>query len=149
MFFKKLRDFFAAKPSSATVEDAPKAVESELIAPSDLVQNHLVRQQLLAEIEQMTEKARARQQDPSYWHNVGYVQAGAVSFAKGVVLEVSVDLPHAEYREAIRQPFKRKIQAYWNDDDADPDGYGLGTLYGILEAADLRNGADWVHEDRG
>jgi hypothetical protein len=147
MFLQKIRQIFAAKLSKQpkVVEAQPQ--ESELITPSDLVQNHLVRQQLLAEIEQMTEKARARQQDPSYWRNVGYVQAGAVSFAKGVVLEVSVDLPHAEYREAIRQPFKRKIQAYWNDDDADPDGYGLGTLYGILEAADLRNGADWVREN--
>ncbi len=58
-----------------------------------------------------------------------------------------MDFPHAEYREVIRQPFKGKIQAYWNDDDADPDGFGLGTLYAILEAADLRNGADWVREN--
>ena len=45
-----------------------------------------------------------------------------------MVLGVSVDFPHAEYREVIRQPFKGKIQAYWNDDDADPDGYGLGDV---------------------
>lgn len=147
MLLQKMRQFFAAKLAVKHKKEALPQ-EGELIAPSDLVKNNLVRQQLLAEIEQMTEKARERQQDPSYWRNVGYVQAAAVSFAQDVVLGVSVDLPHAEYREAIRQPFKRKIQAYWNDDDADPDGFGLGTLYGILEAADLRNGADWVREDR-
>lgn len=99
--------------------------------------NSLLKDRLVAAAIEEFEGAGQKMQNTSYWGNVGFVEASAVEGARNIIDEVPLELTQEKYRQEIVRRFDERIEIYRRDDDLDPDGYGLGTLYAILRKAGL------------
>lgn len=97
--------------------------------------NQQLKDCLLAVASAQMEGAKEKQEKAWHWGATGDIEAAAVSAARYNIGEVPMDIPLEAYRTELERRFDGLIDAYRRDDDLDPDGYGLGTLYAILRGA--------------
>lgn len=90
---------------------------------------------LLAAASEQMEGAKEKQQNAWHWGRTGDIEAAAVSDVLRHIEDIPMSLSLQDYRAEMERCFDEMIDVYRRDDNFDPEGYGLGTLYAILRGA--------------
>jgi hypothetical protein len=107
----------------------------EILTDKEAIQR--LKASLLAAVEKQAADAEEKQRNAWYWGETGNAEQSAVWDAQSMINAVSTDTTLENYRGQIVGLFLHCIDYFRSNDETDPDGYALGTLYEILRDTKL------------
>jgi len=97
---------------------------------------------VLAALEAERQDAARRLADRSYWRDTGLHVTRAVQRCESVLLPLPDGGPDQDYYDRVLPALDAAVQ-YFRDDDADEDGYGVGTVHQINRELHRLAGRDY------